>query len=86
LCEDCHNEWHKNNKNVYIDNPNKLTKAKPNIIPKKKERWRKKRKGMKPLHSRGGLSLAEIQQNRQAYVRLKDGTWVSKRSLKENNK
>jgi hypothetical protein len=86
LCEDCHNEWHKKNKNVYIDNPNKSIKAKPDITSPKKQVFPKKKKKVKAFRSRGGLSLAEIQQNRQAYIRLKDGTWVSKRSLRQNNK
>jgi hypothetical protein len=86
LCEDCHNKWHRENEKVYIYNPNKSTKAKPNISPPKNQRWRKKRKGMNPFHSKGGLSLAEIQQNREAFVKLKDGTWVRKRSIRQNNK
>ena len=85
LCETCHNNWHKHNESIYLDNPDaKIPKPKKKLKRKKKQykgKFKNKRKHESYTNKTPGICWAEIQAHRENFVQLKDGTWYRKGSV-----
>lgn len=89
LCEICHKYWHDTHKIEWRSHPNgsPYKKEKVKRVIKKKKPRRKKEIKQSRLFSHATrkprICLAQIQEHKDDFIKLKDGTWVRKKKIKE---